>query len=90
MLTEPEAKAVIAAYGMAVPETLVAQSPQAVRERSGPPAEGVGKVVVKLLSKTITHKSDLGGVVLDIETADAARDAAAAIEQRVRKLSPDS
>ena len=38
--------------------------------------------MVKLLSKTISHKSDVGGVVLDIASARAARDAARAIQQR--------
>ena len=90
MLTEPEAKAVIAAYGLTVPETLVAQSAQAVEKAAARLLKASDKVVVKLLSKTLTHKSDLGGVVLDIETAHAARDAATAIEQQVRKLSPNA
>ena len=90
MLTEPEAKAAIAAYGVPVPETIVAQSAQAVEKAAARLLKVSDKVVVKLLSKTLTHKSDLGGVVLDIETASAARDAATAIEQRVRKLSPNS
>jgi acetyltransferase len=88
MLTEPEAKAAIAAYGIPVPETVVAQSAQAVEKAAARLLKASDKVVVKLLSKAITHKSDVGGVALGIETSKAARDVAMAIEQRVRSLSP--
>ena len=45
-------------------------------------------VVVKLLSKAISHKSDIGGVVLNIATPEAAEDAANAIAGRVREKAP--
>ena len=35
MLTEPEAKAVISAYGIPVPETIVAKSPAEVEKAAG-------------------------------------------------------
>ena len=73
MLTETEAKAAIAAYGIAVPETVVAASPREVEAAAARLLERSDKVVVKLLSKTISHKSDVGGVVLDIASARAAR-----------------
>ena len=47
-------------------------------------------VVVKLLSKAISHKSDIGGVVLNIATAAAAGEAARSIEARVRKHAPEA
>src|SRR5690606_33628677 len=72
MLTEPEAKAVLAAYDMTVPQTLEAVSPAQAEEFAARLLEGWDKVVVKLLSKAISHKSDVGGVVLNIETAKAA------------------
>ncbi|MGB3900016.1 MAG: bifunctional acetate--CoA ligase family protein/GNAT family N-acetyltransferase [Mesorhizobium sp.] len=90
MLTEPEAKAVVAAYGIAVPETVIARSPAQARQAA---ARLLGKwpaVVVKLLSKVVTHKSDIGGVVLGIETAERAGEAASAIESRVRARAPDA
>ena len=80
MLTEPEAKAAIAAYRIPVPETVVARSPGDVETAARRLLEATGAVVVKLLSKTITHKSDVGGVVLNIETPQAAREAAEAID----------
>ena len=88
MLTEPEAKAAIAAYGIPIAETIVARSPQTVKTAAANLLKTSDSVVVKLLSKTLTHKSDVGGVVLDIETSKAAFDAAGAIEQRVRRLFP--
>ena len=86
MLTEPEAKAAIAAYGIPVPETLIAQD--ARRTSARPPRrllETSRKVVVKLLSKAISHKSDIGGVVLNIESARDAEQAALAIASRVAR-----
>lgn len=90
MLTEPEAKAAVAAYGIPVPETVIARSPAQASQAA---ARLLGKwpaVVVKLLSKAITHKSDIGGVVLGIETAERAGEAASAIESRVREHAPDA
>lgn len=90
MLTEPEAKAVLAAYGMSVPQTLEARTPEEAEEFAATLLKDWDKVVVKLLSKAISHKSDVGGVVLNIETAKAVREAAEAIEARVRKARPDA
>lgn len=90
MLTEPEAKAAISAYGIGVPETIVAETPAAVEKAAKRLLEQSEKIVVKLLSKTLTHKSDVGGVVLGIETAEAARQAADAIGKRVRKMAPEA
>ncbi|WP_024849349.1 bifunctional acetate--CoA ligase family protein/GNAT family N-acetyltransferase [Aminobacter sp. J41] len=89
MLTEPEAKAVAAAYGILVPETLVAHTPVEVEEFAGRLLETSRKVAVKLLSKTVTHKSDVGGVVLSLETPAQAREAAEGIERRLREHVPD-
>ena len=90
MLTEPEAKAAIAAYGIPVPETIVAKSPAEVGTAAAGCSRVRRRIVVKLLSKAISHKSDVGGVVLNIETADAAAAAARSIEDRVRELAPDA
>ncbi|MGO4640220.1 GNAT family N-acetyltransferase [Mesorhizobium sp. 2RAF45] len=83
MLTEPEAKAAIAAYGIAVPETIVAGTVAEVARAAGELLESSERVVVKLLSKVVSHKSDVGGVVLDIATAEKAAEAARSIEARL-------
>lgn len=63
LLTEVESKKVLAAYGIPVVETQVAFSPEeAVRT-----ARGIGfPVVLKLLSDSISHKTDVGGVQLNL------------------------
>ena len=90
ILTEPEAKSVLAAYDVTVPRILEAHSPAEAEEHAAHLLKEWERVVVKLLSKAISHKSDVGGVVLNIETAKAAREAAEAIEARVRKVRPDA
>ena len=83
LLTEPEAKAVLAAYGLPVPEIAVARDEDEVERLAGEMLGRHSAVVVKLLSRTITHKSDVGGVVLNLETRESAREAAVMIRRRV-------
>ncbi|SDA98624.1 bifunctional acetate--CoA ligase family protein/GNAT family N-acetyltransferase [Mesorhizobium qingshengii] len=90
MLTEPEAKAAICAYGIPVPETIIARSPAEAEEAAGRLLKTSEQVVVKLLSKAISHKSDIGGVVLGITGAAAAGEAARSIEARLRKHDPQA
>jgi acetyltransferase len=81
LLTELESKRLLAAYGIPTVDTHHASTPdEAVHhaERLGYP------VVLKLHSETITHKTDVGGVQLDLEDAAAVRDAFQAIETSVR------
>ncbi len=70
LLTEPESKTLLAAYGIPGVETRSAASEDdAVRE-----ATAVGyPVVLKLLSETITHKTDVGGVQLNLPDEAAVR-----------------
>ena len=75
-LTEVESRALLAAAGLAFPPAEVAESGGAAAraaERLGCP------VAVKLLSRRITHKSDAGGVVLDVADGTAAARAFEAI-----------
>ncbi|WP_048646845.1 bifunctional acetate--CoA ligase family protein/GNAT family N-acetyltransferase [Nitratireductor soli] len=85
MLTEPEAKAAIAAYGIPVPATRVTETPKAAGEAAAELLKSSDRVVVKLLSKTISHKSDIGGVVLDLKTPQAAVAAAEGIVKRLKE-----
>ena len=88
LLTKPEAKAAIAAYGIAVPETAIALTPQDAAKAAKRLLTNSDAVVIKLLSKAIAHKSDIGGVLLNIATPEAAEDAANAIARRVRERAP--
>ena len=83
MLSEPEAKSVLAAYGIAVPRTLTVATSDAVASAAAELLAGSARVAVKMLSTTLTHKSDLGGVVLNLDSAEAARRAAQDIQHRL-------
>lgn len=91
LLTQSEAQAVIAAYGIPSPELRVAATPE---EAGASAAEllaaGESAVVVKVLSRDVSHKSDFGGVVLDLTTAAAAEQAALSIAERLRVTHPDA
>ncbi|TVR99895.1 MAG: GNAT family N-acetyltransferase [Rhodospirillales bacterium] len=86
-LTEPEAKQVLSAYGVPVVPTFIAEDPRAAGVIA---ARQTGPVALKILSEDITHKSDVGGVALDLRTPAAVRDAAEAMLERVRKRTPDA
>ncbi|MEI9993501.1 MAG: bifunctional acetate--CoA ligase family protein/GNAT family N-acetyltransferase [Rhizomicrobium sp.] len=61
----------------------------ATAEEAGAAAGGIGApVALKILSPDITHKSDVGGVVLNLTGADAVRAAAAGMQARIAKLLP--
>ena len=83
MLNEDEAKAVIAAYGIPVPQTIMATDAAGVEGAARLLLQSHAAVVVKLVSRTITHKSDVGGVVLDLDTPEEAREAAAEMQNRL-------
>ena len=87
MLSEPEAKAVLRGYGIAVVETRIAADADAAARAA---TELGYPVVLKILSPDISHKSDVGGVVLDIRTPDMLTDAANAMLERVRALRPQA
>jgi acetyl-CoA synthetase len=79
MLAEYEAKAAVAAYGVTVPQACVV-GPQQVVEA----AEAIGyPVVIKAAGRTLQHKSDVGGVVLNVRSANEAR----AASQRLSAIS---
>ena len=85
ILTAPESATVLAAYGVPVNEVTIAETPHDV----GLLAERIGRrVAIKILSPDITHKSDVGGVALDLEGGGAAANAAEAILERVRAAQP--
>lgn len=87
LLTEPEAKALLAAYGIPTTPARIATTPAEVAQTST--ALGL-PVAVKILSHDISHKSDVGGVALDLATAEAARTAAEAMLKRIAQLKPDA
>jgi acetyltransferase len=87
ILTEPEAKAVLAAYGVPVVETVVAVTPA---EAGAAAARLSGAVALKILSREISHKSDVGGVRLDLSGAAAVEAAATAMLENVLRTAPQA
>jgi acetyltransferase len=83
LLTEEESKRLLAAYGIPTVPTVVATT----REAAIAVATELGfPVVVKLHSNTVTHKSDVGGVHLNVHDAEAVGQAFNAIETSVGEL----
>ena len=84
-LTEPEAKSVLAAYRIPVAETRVAPTV----EDAVAAARAVGfPVALKILSPDITHKSDVGGVALDLADDAHVQAAGEGMLARVRAAAP--
>lgn len=87
MLTEPEAKALLDACHIPVVDTRIAKTPGEAREM----ALQIGfPVAVKVLSPDISHKTEVGGVVLDLNTPEDVEAAVMGIEQRLQRLRPEA
>lgn len=88
MLTEPEAKAVLDACGIPVVPT------QRVRATAAAAVKAALKmgfpVVLKILSDDISHKSDVGGVALNLQDEGDIRVAAKTMLARVKRQHPEA
>lgn len=86
-LTEPEAKEVLSAYHIPVIKTLVARDVDEAMVH----AKEIGfPVALKILSKDISHKSDVGGVLLNIESAPILQLAAEEMLAKIKRLKPEA
>lgn len=85
LLSEAEAKIILQAYRIPVSETLIATTIEEVVQF----AEQLGyPVALKILSPDITHKSDVGGVLLNIDSKAILQNAAEGMLNRVMKVKP--
>ena len=85
-----EIKRLLEAYEIAmVPTYAAADAEQAAAHASALFAQGA-TVVLKIMSRDIVHKSDVGGVVLNLTSADAVRAATADILARAKALRPEA
>ena len=83
LLTENESKQLLASYGIPVVQTIVCDTVEKAMET----AESMKyPVVVKLNSETITHKSDVGGVQLNIKDKEGVQTAWNTIRNNLEKL----
>jgi acetyltransferase len=80
LLTEAESKQLLAAYGIPTTPTVIATT---AKEAGKMAAELGFPVVVKIHSETITHKTDVGGVKLNLQDAAEVEGAFEAIQKSV-------
>ncbi len=86
-LTEPEAKEVFAAYGLPVPKGKLAKS----ADEAVQIANEIGfPVVMKIVSPQIIHKSDAGGVKVNLNSEEDVRKAFEEIVSNAKKYDPDA
>ncbi len=87
-LSEAEAKSLLLAYRIPTVITQIARDIDAVRRAARPILAEGKSVVVKILSDDISHKSDVGGVALDISTEEDAVHAAEIMARRIAQIQP--
>ena len=87
LLNEFESKQILSHYGIPTVETRIARS----EDEAVSCAHALGyPVVLKIFSDTITHKTDVGGVKLNLEDEASVRSAFQAIKTSVEKIAgPD-
>jgi len=87
ILTEMEAKQLLECFDIPIVKTLVAKT----ADEAAISASQIGyPVVLKILSPQIVHKTDAGGVVLDINSQTELREAYDNIIQRAREYNPEA
>ena len=85
-----EVNALLRAYDIPTAPVILATTPDEAAEAARPIIAEGGTVAVKILSPDIVHKSDIGGVKLDLTTEEAVRKAAADIFERAARLKPQA
>jgi acetyltransferase len=88
LLSEAEAKALLAAYGIPTVPTATAATAEDVEREAERILRDHPAVAVKILSPEITHKSDVGGVRLGLASPREAREAARSMAERAARLVP--
>lgn len=85
LLDEIEAKKLLSAFNIPVAPTHFAKRPEEVADAcAGLP----GPFAVKIISPDLTHKSDVGGVAVDLHNPASAASAAARMADRIRRAHP--
>ncbi len=84
---EREAREVIAAYGLRLPQNVLARTV----DEAVAAATGMGfPVALKIVSPDILHKTDVGGVRLNLQDADAVAQGFQSIDASVRRFFPNA
>ncbi len=85
-----EVTALCAAYAIPIAPALLARNPEEAAAVAVPLLAEGSTVVAKILSHDIVHKSEVGGVRLNLGSPDAVRAAAADIIARAKAARPDA
>jgi len=86
-LLEPEAKTVCKEYGIPITKMKIAKTAEEAAKFS----EEIGyPTVLKIVSPDVLHKFDVGGVILNINSREDARNAYNKIIENVKKHKPDA
>lgn len=87
ILLEPEAKAICMEYGIPITKFSVAKNESEAAEF----AEKTGfPVVLKIVSQNIIHKSDAGGVIVNLQSKEEVKTAYKKILENAKKYKPDA
>jgi acetyl coenzyme A synthetase (ADP forming)-like protein len=82
-----EARAIMTAYGLDIPQSEIAETP----ERALEIAASMGyPVVLKIASPDILHKTDVGGVKVGLQNAEDVRDAYELMVYRAQRYIPEA
>jgi 3-hydroxypropionyl-CoA synthetase (ADP-forming) len=87
VLTEPEAKAICKAYSIPTPQGEVAKTQEDAFEIS---KKLKFPLAAKIVSEQALHKTDVGGVVLNIQSPEEARSAYNRVIDRIKQNSPQA
>ena len=90
LLTEVEAKSILAKYGIETVPTLVAETPESAARAAEELLSTTKSIALKILSPDISHKSDVGGVRLDIATAVETREEALTMLGKLKRIAPNA
>ena len=85
-----EVTRLLAAYSIPIVPALLAHDPDEAAALAAPLLADGSTVVVKILSPDIVHKSEVGGVRLNLTSEQAVRHATSDILDRARALKPDA
>ena len=86
-LPDPDVRTVLSGYGFTLPRGELAKDAAAAAEAA---SRIGGRVALKIVSRQVLHKSDVGGVALDLDGPKAVAVAAEAMIARVRSKIPDA
>lgn len=90
VLLSYETSEVFDSYGILSPRSRLAKTPREAMELQQDIGKKTGKVVMKIVSPQIIHKTDVGGIALNIESPTQAFEAYVQITDNAKKFGPQN